>query len=454
MVASTKFNPSGYNDVGWGIAFLVHIVVVGAWIIFSAKSGFYQVKESSRAVVALYHGQALDMSSPSSEEAAVLALAFGSIGFGIIWAGIWLFALQAMPKEIVRASLLSGPVIFGALAIVLFAAGSVIGGVIFLLIAVLFAFLAWWYWDRVNFTASLLKAVSVTFQNASCIFLVGFGAMVAMALWLVFSVLALLPVMTGGFGLGVFFVFMVSFYWGFQVVASVLYVTCGGVCARYYYNEQVDSAVSSSLTQACTNYFGSICFGSLMIALIQAARSVVHMMKEQAGEDGNIAAVILLMVADCLLSYLEALAQFFNTWVFAYISVWGYTFSEASNKVWELLDNSDASCVLSYSLVGMVTFFACMSAGAFNAMMMALGAWRLGLGTQGTVIAAIVGFVIGYALMTIVSNMIEAGTTTIFVCWEDSRHLINRFDAELSAAISENLDGVKETQGLTGQKAH
>lgn len=191
-----------------------------------------------------------------------------------------------------------------------------------------------------------------------------------------------------------------------------------------------------------------------MIALIQAARSVVHMMKEQAGEDGNIAAVILLMVADCLLSYLEALAQFFNTWVFAYISVWGYTFSEASNKVWELLDNSDASCVLSYSLVGMVTFFACMSAGAFNAMMMALGAWRLGLGTQGTVIAAIVGFVIGYALMAIVSNMIEAGTTTIFVCWEDSRHLINRFDAELSAAISENLDGVKETQGLTGQKAH
>lgn len=61
-----------------------------------------------------------------------------------------------------------------------------------------------------------------------------------------------------------------------------------------------------------TTSFGSICFGSLIVAIIQALRQLAH----QARQNGD--AGILACIAECILGCLESIAEYFNKWAFIY----------------------------------------------------------------------------------------------------------------------------------------
>merc|ERR1719487_3005350 len=131
--------------------------------------------------------------------------------------------------------------------------------------------------------------------------------------------------------------FVLSLFWGQQVICNVLYVSCAGVVARFYFGKQQDEAAQKSFGQACTNYFGSICFGSLLIAIIQTLREMCKAAKDAAEDDGNAAMAILACVFDCLLGCLESLVQLFNEFAFVYVAIYGIKFMDAAAKTYDLL---------------------------------------------------------------------------------------------------------------------
>jgi hypothetical protein len=61
-------------------------------------------------------------------------------------------------------------------------------------------------------------------------------------------------------------------------------------------------AVRDSWVRALTYSFGSICLGSLIVALIQAVKEMVH----QARENGD---SMLACCAECLIGCIEALVE-------------------------------------------------------------------------------------------------------------------------------------------------
>jgi hypothetical protein len=61
--------------------------------------------------------------------------------------------------------------------------------------------------------------------------------------------------------------------------------------------------------RSLTTSFGSICLGSLVVALIQALREVVRSMREN---DDSIVACC----AECLIGCIESLVEYFNKWAF------------------------------------------------------------------------------------------------------------------------------------------
>ena len=63
-----------------------------------------------------------------------------------------------------------------------------------------------------------------------------------------------------------------------------------------------------------TYSFGSICLGSLLVAIVQAIRQFVESARES--EDG-----CLRCIADCLLSCLESILEMFNEWAFVYVGL-------------------------------------------------------------------------------------------------------------------------------------
>eukprot|EP01048_Picozoa_sp_COSAG05_P012616 COSAG05_NODE_1277_length_5304_cov_5.087992_5_plen_216_part_00 len=65
-----------------------------------------------------------------------------------------------------------------------------------------------------------------------------------------------------------------ALYWGTQVVKNVVHTTAAGVAAAWYFQALEPDAVISSLKRTLTSSFGSVCFGSLVVAVLQTLRSV------------------------------------------------------------------------------------------------------------------------------------------------------------------------------------
>jgi len=65
-----------------------------------------------------------------------------------------------------------------------------------------------------------------------------------------------------------------------------------------------------------TTSFGSICFGSFLVAIVQALKALA----QSARENGD--AQILACIAECILSCLAAIIEYFNKWAFIVSHSW------------------------------------------------------------------------------------------------------------------------------------
>lgn len=62
-----------------------------------------------------------------------------------------------------------------------------------------------------------------------------------------------------------------------------------------------------------TTSFGSVCFGSLLVAIIQALQALANTARNE-GDAG-----ILACIAECILSCLASIVEYFNKWAFVYV---------------------------------------------------------------------------------------------------------------------------------------
>merc|ERR1712125_99068 len=80
----------------------------------------------------------------------------------------------------------------------------------------------------------------------------------------------------------VIFVGALVYVWGAQVAYALRHVTYCGVFGRWYFDKT--GGVTQSLRVALTTSFGSICFGSFLIAAIRAMEAVVGSMRQRAAQ--------------------------------------------------------------------------------------------------------------------------------------------------------------------------
>jgi hypothetical protein len=64
--------------------------------------------------------------------------------------------------------------------------------------------------------------------------------------------------------------------------------------------------------RAMTYSFGSICFGSLIVSIIQLLKQAANIAQQSEATDGNIIACCLWACAGCILSLLQWVIEYFN----------------------------------------------------------------------------------------------------------------------------------------------
>jgi hypothetical protein len=229
-----------------------------------------------------------------------------------------------------------------------------------------------------------------------------------------------------------------SFYWTFQVLLNLVHTTVSGFYATWYFMSGTwgmpESPVASSLKRAVTTSFGSVCLGSLIVAIIQTMRTLL---RNSRGQRDN----ILAAIADCLLSWIEAIARYFNEYAFVYVATYGKSFCESARAVWELFEGNGLSAIINDSIVSKVMFMGTVAGGIFVGIAgMILPA---AFGVTGGLRLFISGgaFLLGFVLVGIMLQVVSSGITTIFVCYAEDSEALRRNQPVLYDAIRETFGG-------------
>ena len=330
-----------FNDVPFAIAFVAHLAVMLYMLVAYAIGGGNGGDGNNYD----YSGVAYFVSVCGVFAAGLSTVALGfMMKFSTILVKMALFFSIGLSLGVGIMGLVSGQILMGVMGLVSFALGICY---------------AYFVWGRIPFAAANLNtALSAVKSNMGLAGIAYFFLFVAFG-WSVWWSVAAGGAMNG-MGSGIVFLFLVSYYWTHQVIQNTVHVTVAGVIGTWWFVPDEASsccspALKDSFVRATTYSFGSICFGSLLVALVQALRTLQHMLREN--DDFN----FLVCIIDCILACIESIIEYLNTWAYVYVGLYGYSYLDAGRNVITLFQNKGWTTLITDNLAQNVLFM--MSAG-------------------------------------------------------------------------------------------
>ncbi|CAH0475989.1 unnamed protein product [Peronospora belbahrii] len=230
------------------------------------------------------------------------------------------------------------------------------------------------------------------------------------------------------------FYMLISVYWGQQVLQNILTCTTAGVIATWWYQPNAQKATIGALYRSVTTSFGSICFGSLIVAVLQALRTMADTARRRASEENNSGLACLACMAECILSCLTNIMEYVNQWAYVYVGVYGYSFRTSGKAVMDLFKNRGWTAVINDDLTSSALSFGAMGVGVVTCCVGLLMVrfspveWFTALGFRTNVYATMgfIGFMVGISMALILAHVIIAALHTIFVCFAEDPVAFNR----------------------------
>ncbi|KAJ0392537.1 hypothetical protein P43SY_001243 [Pythium insidiosum] len=230
--------------------------------------------------------------------------------------------------------------------------------------------------------------------------------------------------------LGVLFGMLVIFFWGSFVLKNIIAVTTSGTVAAWKNASNSAFITVGAWIRAMTLNLGSICFGSLIVAILEATRTILNILSSLASESGNCAAACAFACLACLIGCIESWIEFFNRFAYTYVGCYGYSFITASKHVFKLFKSKGWSAIVNDDLTNNVFFLGNVIIGAVTAyiavkMMPQQGTpdyEKIAMFEHPTAVVGFFAFVVGYATNNLFMSVIASAVTTVFVLWAEDPH--------------------------------
>ncbi|ORZ38207.1 plasma-membrane choline transporter-domain-containing protein [Catenaria anguillulae PL171] len=397
---------------------------------------------------------------------AVVAAAFASMAFSFCY----LLLMKSVPKQLVKLTFWCSAFTFCALGVFLFLmTGSIFLGVVMLFIGGLYVMTYRMWRKRMPFAAVMLATVSsVTNKYGGMLFVAVVGLIAQLAYvvgWAITAVCA--SVYFGAFNstsssttmrmtpamyiLWLYLVF--SLYWTTQVIRNVIHTTLSGVFASFYFLSGSPAGMPAFPTLAAfkrttTTSFGSVCYGSLLVAAVQTLRAAIDQARQSDRNNGLMAFIVCCV--DCLLACVQGMLEALNHYAFVQVAIYGKPYCRAAKDTWHMIKTRGVDLILNDSLIGNVLGFgglwcACITTlvawGAFAAAAASMPwpttpAARMALDVT-MIIALLISAVIGVIVFSVVGSVIESGTSATFVCLAEDPLALQQTKPELWQKVRE-----------------
>lgn len=397
--------PKAFQDMFFGILFYAHLIVILVMMGIYGNTNSYN-GGNSKLIAAVG-----TVASVSSVFAAVLGSA--TLGF-----------MMKFAKELVKMSLIFSVCMSLTVGVLGLMWGQILTAIMGFLSFAIGICYAYFVWDRIPFAAANLNtAITAVKVNKGLLAAAGLFLILGMLWSICWSVTT--AGATAQLGEGTLFWFFLSFYWTHQVIQNVLHVTTAGVVGTWWFSpiecsSCCSSVVTSSFIRATTFSFGSICFGSLLVAIVQALRQLNYMTRDQ--EDCQ----ILNCIIDCILGCVQSIIEYLNKWAYVYVGLYGYSYLEAGKNVITLFEHRGWTTIITDDLVDnallMVSFGIGLATGLVGLLFAYIDKYSfqaLGYSNVGAV-GFIIGFLAGFVISSILMSVIGSATNTVIVCYAES----------------------------------
>jgi len=391
----------------------------------------------------------IDLGNVDLKSISTMVLVAAAAGFVASLCGLAM--IMACAKTIIHLSLVFS--IISSIAVVGVAIAS--GEILFLVVAVLMLVLTTCYYcavkDRIPFAAANLNTATTAVKEnlfgllASTVFfdLMCFGYFIALAMGVSGLYVTWCPqgqeeaCDVGGTRSVVIFFLLLAFFWTSQVFMNLGAVTNAGTVGSWWFNPEdsgsCGSGIRGAFSRAMTTSFGSICFGSLLVAIIEALKTMVQ--NERAQSDGP---DILLCIVQCILQCLEDILEYFNKWAMVYVGLYGYGYLEAGKNVITLFKARGWTTVITEDLGS--------RAISFLAFILSLVVGSVGLLLQNSDpdyyvlpwwAAYLTCFIISFLVITLMFGIVDSALNTVIVCYAEAPSEFQVNHPELSEEMRE-----------------
>ena len=377
--------------------------------------------------------------------------------------------------------------IMAALTVSFAAAGAAVPAIIFALLTALTAFVFYLWRDELNLVASLLTVATQGLRDNPHIVTAVVGLQLVAFCWLAPCVAFMMFANTNGHvavsheavsqdgsskickdfnGLDVdccawdveswvpFYLTMamVSGIWFISVALETRLFVIGGTICQWYFAPVGTTAFKGGVTRALGHAlgpsFGSVCFGSFILTMVELARQAAEKLRRE--DRDNILVCLLVTCLECIYAVIEYISKF----AMLQASITGQAFCDAAASVTDLLSRNFLTAYGTYSFPGMIlqgvslviaVGFGCatwlLSYATFSATLSANAGLYAGLVA---ILSGIISLVVMSFFAMIVLNVVDA----VFVCYamDKDRNSVHR--GELHAVLNEVNEKNQPSGGL------
>lgn len=318
---------------------------------------------------------------------------------------------------------------------------AAVGGIIFCVCALLHLLWMICVRNRIKLTATMLAAVAhvvalcpgivlISYLMAliACIWtLVWMGAFVQANIMLaggIDSATAAWSSETLGSFVGLMFVMLISFFWAYKLLQVIATMATAHVVASWYFSPEVVTegmpclrpVTLVGLKRACTNYLGSIAFGTLIVAILEALYYTIKYCASKMAGDNMVVKLVVSCVL-CVLGCLKKTIEWLTEWAYVFIALYGCSFFTAGGKVVNMLMESGMGALAQSTLIEPVMLVGRLLGGCAGVAGGYVTLSQYDINYEWT--QPIMGFLVAFSLSSVALSCVGAGNKAIFICYID-----------------------------------
>ena len=450
------------RDALWAVLFYAHLIGMAACtcLYVPAMIGDFQLSSSSAQQQSQYnpHSRWLELSftrflqdeEQASDDdleldvdpnALLVVLCAGAV-ISLILSTLALGFMMSFAEALVKVALVFNVALFGGLFLLSMLLHVYGGAVCFILLTTISLYYTFKVWPRIPFAAAnLVTAVTAVRANLGLAFY-AYMSVILVFLWSIWWALASLATIYVASGCdvsgncnseingGILFAFLLSYYWTIQVLTNVVHCTTAGVVGTWWYepaeaNGCCSAAVRDSYLRSLTYSFGSICLASLIVAIVETIRELLHSIRENGDS-------FIMCVVDCLLGCIESLVELFNRFALIYCAVHGQSFLAAARSVMDLFRARGWTAIITDLMVDTCLSMLNIGVGLLSGLLCLVIAGALHGGEAMLYSGFGIGFLVGYGVCAVLFSVVSSAVNTVIVCYAEAPNDFQRNHFALS----------------------